>query len=140
MIEYIIPQHYFSHSKLKSCQKTEQSFSYAITKWGKYTLHDKGKIIKIHENKIHSKVYEGHNALRVYENKLKRSYEFVSWLPPDYNILSGTRIEYMLTKENPILLCCYQYHDDNICDKWIFEGKNACISKLSNYLELIIPK
>lgn len=134
MKEYIIDQQKFKKINIVPYKQKEQCYKLALSKWGIFKIQN-DRIHKITEQCDKSKVFQG-ESMFVYENQISRNYQQVTWLPPDYIILEVKKTIFKVKKNNPILLCHYDYGEKR--EKWIFEtDKNTCISHLSTYLQLI---
>ena len=134
MKELLIHQHLFQKMDLIPNKQKEEYYQLALSKWGIFKIQN-DRIQKITEHFEKSKVFQG-ESMFVYENQISRTYQPVTWLPPDYVILNVKKTVYRVNKDNPIQLCHYNYGEER--EKWIFEtNKNTCISHLSTYLQLI---
>lgn len=134
MKELLLDQRVFQSMNIIAHKQKEECYQLALSKWGIFRIKN-DKIHKITEHYEKSKVFQG-ESMFVYENNISRTYQHVTWLPPDYIILDVKKSVYKINKDNPIQLCHYDYGKER--EKWIFEtDKNTCISHLSTYLQLI---
>jgi hypothetical protein len=134
MKELLINQHLFQSMNILPHKQKEECYQLALSKWGIFKVQN-DRIHKITEHYEKSKVFQG-ESIFVHENYISKTYQQVTWLPPDYIILDVKKTVYKINKDNPIQLCHYNYGKER--EKWIFEtNENTCISHLSTYLQLI---